>query len=186
MGEEGSADELPGVEAHDVTIILEPTGVDLGGSQPEPPQVEAVFDNASFDMEVYGGLKQQAVAEINEAAPPKVGMAASNARIRNPPKQYVPSMQGNKYQVALAQITTSLVMSETSKLLLKSMRLCLPRWGWRLAMLILGTHQSSMFPACKVISTLVALAQITTSLGTSETSMAFEQTSVKLMSKGIH
>jgi hypothetical protein len=41
-------------------------------------------------------------------------MVARNARIRNPPKQYVPSMQGNKYQVALAQITTSLRMSETS------------------------------------------------------------------------
>jgi hypothetical protein len=41
-------------------------------------------------------------------------MAACNARIRNLPKQYVPSMQGNKYQVELAQITTSLGMSETS------------------------------------------------------------------------
>ena len=57
-------------------------------------------------------------------------MVACNARIRNLLKQYVPSMQGNKYQVALAQITTS--------------------------------------------------------LGTSETSMAFAQMSVKLMSKGIH
>ncbi len=37
--EEGSADELPGVEAHDVAVIPKPTGVDLGGSQPEPPQV---------------------------------------------------------------------------------------------------------------------------------------------------
>ena len=117
-------------ECHDVAIIPEPTGVDLGGSQPEPPQVEAVFDNAAFDTAVDGGLKQQAVAEINEAAPPKVGMAACNARIRNPPKQYVPSMQGNKYQVALAQITTS--------------------------------------------------------LGTCETSMALAQMSIKLMSKGIH
>ena len=113
-GEEGSADELPGVEAHDVAIIPKPTGVDLGGSQPEPLQVEAVFDNAGFDTAVDGGLKQQAVAEINEAAPPKVGMVACNACIRNPPKQYVPSMQDNKYQVALAQITTSLGMSETS------------------------------------------------------------------------
>jgi hypothetical protein len=130
LGEEGSADKLPGVEAHDVAVIPKPTGVDLGGSQPKPPQVEAVFDHASFDMAVNGGLKQQAVAETNEAAPPKVGMAARNACIRNLPKQYVPSMQGNKYQVALAQITTS--------------------------------------------------------LGTSETSMAFAQMSVKLMSKGIH
>jgi hypothetical protein len=106
LGEDGSADELPGVEAHDVAVIPEPTGVDLGGSQPEPPQVEAVFDNAAFDTAVDGGLEQQAVAEINEAAPPKVGLAACNACIRNPLKQYVPSMQGNKYQVALAQITT--------------------------------------------------------------------------------
>ena len=65
-------------------------------------------------MAVDGGLEQQAVAEINQAAPPKVGMAARNACIRNLPKQYVRSMQGNKYQVALAQITTSLGMSETS------------------------------------------------------------------------
>ena len=130
-GEEGSADELPGLEAHDVAVIPKPTGVDLGGSQPEPPRVDAVFHNASFDMAADGGPEQQAVAEINQAAPPKVGMVARNACIRNPPKQYVPSsMQGNKYQVALAQITTS--------------------------------------------------------LGTSETSMAFAQMSIKLMSKGIH
>ncbi len=114
-GEEGSADELPGVEAHDVAVIPKPTGVDLGGSQPEPPQVEAVFDNAAFDMAVDSGSEQQAVVEINQAAPPKVGMVACNARIRNPLKQYVPSMQGNKYQVALAQITTSLGTSETSR-----------------------------------------------------------------------
>ncbi len=86
--------------------------MDLGGSQPEPPQVEAVFDNAAFDTAVNGGPKPQAVSEINQAAPPKVGMAACNACIRNPLKQYVPSMQGNKYQVALAQITTSPKMSE--------------------------------------------------------------------------
>jgi hypothetical protein len=52
LGEKGSADELPGVEVHDVAIIPKLTGVDLGGSQPEPPQVEAVFDNAAFDTAV--------------------------------------------------------------------------------------------------------------------------------------
>jgi hypothetical protein len=46
--------------------------------------------NAAFDTAVNGGLEQQAVTEIKEAAPPKVGMAACNAYIRNPPKQYVP------------------------------------------------------------------------------------------------
>ncbi len=48
LGEEGSADELPRVEAYDVATIPEPTGVDLSGSQPEPPQVEAVFDKCCF------------------------------------------------------------------------------------------------------------------------------------------
>jgi hypothetical protein len=62
-----------------------------GWFSPELPQVEAVFDNAAFDMAVDGGPEHQAVAEINEAAPPTVGMAACNACIRNPPKQYVPS-----------------------------------------------------------------------------------------------
>ena len=129
-GEEGDADELPGVDAPDVDVIPEPsTGVDMDGFEVEPSQEESVFDSAAFDTAVDGGLEEQ-VAETNKAASPTVGMAARNARIRNPPKQYVPSMQGNKYQVALAQITTS--------------------------------------------------------LGTSDRSMAFAQMSVKLMSKGIH
>jgi hypothetical protein len=41
-------------------------------------------------------------------------MVVRNARNRKQPEKYVPSMQGNKYQVALAQITTSLGSSETS------------------------------------------------------------------------
>ncbi len=45
---------------------------------------------------------------------PNVGMAARNACNRKQPEKYVPSMQGNKYQVALAQMTTSLGASETS------------------------------------------------------------------------
>jgi hypothetical protein len=82
-------------------------------------------------MAVDVGLEQQAVAEINDAAPPKVGVAACNACIRNLPKQYVPSMQGNKYQFALAQITTSLETSETSmafaQMSIKIMSKCIRR-----------------------------------------------------------
>ncbi len=40
-------------------------------------------------------------------------MAARNACNRKQLEKYVPSMQGNKYQVALAQITTFLGSSET-------------------------------------------------------------------------
>ncbi len=89
----------------------------MDGFEAEPSQEEAVFDSAAFDTAVVGGLEEQVaeqVAETNKAASPKVGMAARNARIMNPPKQYVPNMQGNKYQVALAQITTSLGMSDRS------------------------------------------------------------------------
>jgi hypothetical protein len=97
--EEGSADKIPGVDLPDVAVMNEPTGVDMGGPQAVPPQ-DAVFDNAVFDTALDYGLDQEAVAR--------------NARIRKQPEKYVPSMQGNKYQVALAQITTSLGSSETS------------------------------------------------------------------------
>jgi hypothetical protein len=35
-------------------------------------------------------------------------MAAQNSRARNVPEKYVPSMKGNKYAIALTQITSSL------------------------------------------------------------------------------
>jgi hypothetical protein len=105
-GEEGDADELPGVDASDIVVIPEPTGVDMDGLEAELSQEEAVFDSAAFDMAVVGSLEEQVaeqVAETNKAASPKVGMAARNAWIRNPPKQYAPNMQGNKYQVAFSR-----------------------------------------------------------------------------------
>jgi hypothetical protein len=46
-------------------------------------------------------------------------MAARNACNRKQPQKYIPSMQGNKYQVALAQITTSLGTSDASMALVK-------------------------------------------------------------------
>jgi hypothetical protein len=74
-----------------------------------------VFDDAVFDTALDDGLNQQAVAEPEtQAASPKVGMAAGNTWNRKQPENYVPSMQGNQYQVALAQITTSLGLSKTS------------------------------------------------------------------------
>jgi hypothetical protein len=43
-----------------------------------------------------------------DPAPPSQGMAARNARVRKPPKKYVPSLKGNKYAVAMTQIAASL------------------------------------------------------------------------------
>jgi hypothetical protein len=74
-----------------------------------------VFDNAVLDTALDYGLDQKAVTETaTQVESPKVGMAARNARNRKQPEKYVPSMQGNNYQVELAQITTSLGSSETS------------------------------------------------------------------------
>ncbi len=112
--DEGSADEIPGVDLPDVAVVNKPTGVDMGGPQAVPPQ-DPVFDDALFDTALDDGLNQQAVAEPEtQAASPKKGMVAHNTWNRKQPEKYVPSMQGNKYQVALAQITTSLGSSKTS------------------------------------------------------------------------
>ncbi len=114
MVEEDSADEIPGVDLPDIAVVNEPTGVDMGGPQAVPPQ-DAVFDDAVFDTALDYGLDQEAVTETaTQVESPKVGMAARNACNRKQPENYVPSMQGNKYQVTLAQITTSLGSSETS------------------------------------------------------------------------
>ena len=78
--------------------------MDMGGPQVDPPQ-DAEFNDAVFDMTLDDCLEQQAVAEPEmQDAPPTVEMAVHNARNRKQPEKYVPSMQGNKYQVALAQI----------------------------------------------------------------------------------
>ncbi len=54
-------------------------GVDMDGSQFDPPQ-DAEFNDAVVDTALDDGLKQQAVAEPEmQDAPPIVGMAAHNA-----------------------------------------------------------------------------------------------------------
>jgi hypothetical protein len=102
--EEGSADMIPGVDLPAIVdVVSEPIGVDMGGPQADPPQVDALFDDAVFDRALDDGLKTY---ELNEpiyepkAASPKAGMAAYNAHNRKQPQRYIPSMQGNKYQVA--------------------------------------------------------------------------------------
>jgi hypothetical protein len=112
--EEGSADEIPGVDLPDVAVVNKPMGVDMGGPQAVPPQ-DAVLDDAVFDTALDDGLNQQAVAEPEmQAASPKEGMAACNTWNRKQPEKYIPSVQGNKYHVALGQITTFLGSSKTS------------------------------------------------------------------------
>ncbi len=48
----------------------------------------------------------------NESANPRTGMSARNTQVRKAPEKYVLSMKGNKYAIALTQITLSLRGSE--------------------------------------------------------------------------
>jgi len=94
--EEGSTDEIPGVDLPDVAVVNEPTGVDMGGPQAAPPQ-DDVFDDAVFDTALDYGLDQEVVAEPEiQVAPPKEGMAARNTQNRKQPERYVPSMLNTK------------------------------------------------------------------------------------------
>jgi hypothetical protein len=121
--EEGSADMIPGVDLPAVVdLVSKPTRVDMGGLQADPPQGGALSDDAVFDMALDDGLKTYDFNEPidkPEAPSHKTGMVARNACSRKQPQKYVPSMQGNKYQVALAQITTSLGTSDASMALAK-------------------------------------------------------------------
>jgi hypothetical protein len=109
---------IPGVDLPAIVdVVSEPTGVDMGSPQTDPPQGNALFDDAVFDTALDDSLETY---DLNEpidkpkAASPKAGVATHNTCNGKQPQKYVPSMQGNKYQVALAQITTSLGTSDAS------------------------------------------------------------------------
>ncbi len=109
---------IPGVDLPAVVdLVSKPTGVDMGRLQADPPQGNALFDDTVFDTALDDGHERYDFNEPidkPEAASPKTGMAACNACNRKQPQKYIPSMQGNKYQVVLAQITTSLGTSDAS------------------------------------------------------------------------
>jgi hypothetical protein len=104
-----SADDIPEVDLADVAVLHEPTGVDMGVPQAHTPQV---FDDAIFEPASDGGFDAEPPTLETPADAPPLGMAACNARVRKPPQKFILSMQGNRYEIALAQITNSLVTSE--------------------------------------------------------------------------
>jgi len=83
--EDGSADDIPGVELPDVAVLHEPRGVDMGVPQANTPQV---FDDAVFDTDLDGGLDAEPPTLETPADTPPVGMAACNSRVRKPPEIY--------------------------------------------------------------------------------------------------
>jgi hypothetical protein len=73
-----------------------------------------VFDDAVFDTDLDGGLNAEPPMLETPAHTPPAGMAACNVRVRKPAEKFIPSMQGNKYEIALAQITASLSKSKNA------------------------------------------------------------------------
>ena len=114
-------------------------GVIMGGPKADPPRDAGRArcgrnSNAVFDMALDEDPEHQAIAEPEmQDAPPKMGMVAHNAWNRKQPKKYVPRMQGNKYQVALAQIgasKTSMAFAQMSvKKALETIKATHKKWG---------------------------------------------------------
>ncbi len=98
-------------ENRDVAVLHEPTEVDMSVPQANTPQV---FDDAVFDTDLDGGLDAEPPTLETPAQTPPTGMAARNVRVRKPPEKFIPSMQGNKYEIALAQITASFGKSKNA------------------------------------------------------------------------
>jgi len=85
-------------------------------SPDEPTEVEVDPEPNETNFDVQDGLEQEPQETSHEQRPtskePSQGMAARNARVRKPPEKYVPTFKGNKYAVALTQITKSLKKSK--------------------------------------------------------------------------
>ncbi len=129
--------EIPGVDMTtdpaktagvDPDFDVKPTGMDVD-TNAWVMDTNVPVDDSTVAM---NGLKQQdptegtaavptaeptnspkkAKSPAKKTAPPKTGMAAQNSCARKAPEKYVPSMKGNKYAIALTQITSSLQGSE--------------------------------------------------------------------------
>ncbi len=110
--------EIPGVPEESPD---EPTGVEVDPEDPEPNEtnfdVQDGFKQEPQETSHEQGTASRPTGEPTEApvqdpAPPSQGLAARNARVRKPPEKYVPTLKGNKYAVALTQITKSVKKSK--------------------------------------------------------------------------
>ncbi len=71
---------IPGVDLPTIVdVVTKPTGVDMGSPQADPPQVDALFDDAVFDRALDKGFKTYELNEPidrPEAASSKAGLTA--------------------------------------------------------------------------------------------------------------
>ncbi len=119
----------PVVEGNDIAGVgrdfaVEPTGVDIeeafeayvpleraepedGLGHQDPGEPEHLIMPPTEEPTVEPTTKMDGTPS-KQAVSLKKGMAARNVRVRKQHEKYVPSMKGNKYAVAMTQITMSL------------------------------------------------------------------------------
>jgi hypothetical protein len=90
--------------AMDTNVPVEDNNVALDGLEEQDPT-----EGASMAPTVEPtNSPKKAKSPAKKTAPPKMGMSARNSHAMKAPEKYVPSMKGNKYAIALTQITSLL------------------------------------------------------------------------------
>jgi hypothetical protein len=67
---------------------------------------------AAMPIDEPTNIPNKVKSPVKRVASPRTGMAAQNSWVRKAPKKYVLSMKGNKYAIALTQLTLLLQGSE--------------------------------------------------------------------------
>jgi hypothetical protein len=103
--------------------VAEPTGVEVDPTNDTPQ--ETYFDGGPGQQDEVLPSIQIPPTLSEDPAPPSQGMAAHNARVRTPPKKYIPCMKGNKCAVVMTQIAASLKGSKHALAMAQmSVKLC--------------------------------------------------------------
>jgi hypothetical protein len=95
--------EIPGVVTEPIPKL---TGVEVDSANNAPQ--ETFFDNGPEQQDEVLPPIQIPPTLPEDPGPPSQGMAVCSARVRKPAKNYIPSIKGNKYAVAMTQIVASL------------------------------------------------------------------------------
>jgi hypothetical protein len=87
--------------AMDTGVPVDNNAITIDGLEQQDPTEGAV---AVPNSEPTTSTKKT-MSPVKKVASPKTGMTARNSWVRKAPEKYVPSMKGNKYAIALTQIT---------------------------------------------------------------------------------
>jgi hypothetical protein len=119
--------------AMDTNVPVDNNAIAIDGHEQQDPSESAAVVPTAEPATSPNKVK----SPVKKVASPKMGMAAQNSWVRKAPEKYVPSMKGNKYAIALTQITLLLQGSEDAlcmvqrsvKMMGKGLHRCLDIFG---------------------------------------------------------